>query len=232
MTPRYAVYFTPAPDTPWWQAGSHWLGRCANTDAVLPQPALTGWSPAEQLLATAQPRRYGWHATLKAPFHLALAVSETDVCKAIASIAQAHKSVPLHGLVMQYVGDCLALTLDNPIDAVAAVASHCVQDLRPLSAPLTPVDIARRRRAELSLQQDAYMLQWGYPYVFEEFRLHITLSGPLTHHSAMQRENFKLGALQHFESLPPMTLDGLALFRESAPGDAFEYVARWPLSLP
>jgi hypothetical protein len=154
------------------------------------------------------------------------------VCKVIASIAQAHKPVPLHGLVMQYEGECLAFTLDNPMDAVAAVASHCVQDLRPLSAPLTPVDIARRRRAELSSQQDAYMLQWGYPYVFEEFRWHMTLSGPLTHHSAMQREHFRLGALQHFESLPPMSLDGLALFRESAPGDAFEYVARWPLSLP
>ena len=67
---RYAAYFAPAIGSAWWEAGSHWLGRCAARGQPLPQPAIDGMPPARQQALTAAPRRYGWHATLKAPFAL------------------------------------------------------------------------------------------------------------------------------------------------------------------
>lgn len=46
-------------------------------------------------------------------------------------------------------------------------------------APLTDADIERRRSAGLTPRQDELMLEWGYPYVLEEFRFHLTLTGAL-----------------------------------------------------
>ena len=68
---RCAVYFVPEVGSDWWQAGSQWLGRCAASGALFPPPHIDGVEPAQFQTLTAEPRRYGWHATLKAPFRLA-----------------------------------------------------------------------------------------------------------------------------------------------------------------
>ena len=54
----------------------------------------------------------------------------------------------------------------------------------PLRAPLNETDIARRRKSTLSERQDAQMLKWGYPYVFQDFHFHMTLSGRISIHKA------------------------------------------------
>lgn len=68
---RYALYFAAAPDSPWWQAGCSWLGRDAAAMQTLQQPAIPAVAPELQQALTRNARRYGFHATLKAPFHLA-----------------------------------------------------------------------------------------------------------------------------------------------------------------
>jgi hypothetical protein len=42
---------------------------------------------------------------------------------------------------------------------------------------LSEAQLARRREGGLTPAQDALLLRWGYPYVMEEFRFHITLTG-------------------------------------------------------
>ena len=69
--PRYAIYYAPSVDDPLWRFGSQCIGYDALTgaDSEVPQTAAI---PRQDWLAwTQEPRRYGFHGTLKAPFHLA-----------------------------------------------------------------------------------------------------------------------------------------------------------------
>ena len=67
---RYAAYFAPPVESDWWEAGSRWLGRCAASGRTWPQSDIDGVPPEQLRRLMAAPRRYGWHATLTAPFTL------------------------------------------------------------------------------------------------------------------------------------------------------------------
>jgi len=67
---RYAIYYCPLFGSPWWDRGCRWVGRRAEDDCDVVQPVLDGIDPQAFWAITREPRRYGWHATLKAPFAL------------------------------------------------------------------------------------------------------------------------------------------------------------------
>ncbi len=75
---RFAVYYAPSRESAWWQAGSAWLGRDAESGepCVSPQPEALARPLAD---LTEAPRRYGWHGTLVAPFRLADGVTQQDL---------------------------------------------------------------------------------------------------------------------------------------------------------
>ena len=62
---RVAVYYAPAADDPLWARGCTWLGRDPETGVELPQPDIDGIAAQ-----VTEPRRYGFHATLKPPMQL------------------------------------------------------------------------------------------------------------------------------------------------------------------
>ena len=65
--PRYAVYFVPAADSALYRFGSAVLQYdCYTGAAVLPPIELRNQAD-DWRNATEEPRRYGFHATLKAP---------------------------------------------------------------------------------------------------------------------------------------------------------------------
>ncbi|MBO1905411.1 DUF1045 domain-containing protein [Microvirga sp. 3-52] len=65
-----ALYFTPRPESDLAQIGASVLGYDCYTGAAVEQPPLPGIAPDELHSSTAEPRRYGFHSTLKAPFTL------------------------------------------------------------------------------------------------------------------------------------------------------------------
>ena len=65
---RIAIYYTAAPDNPLASAGSAWLGWDL-FKAEFVEQEVVGDLSLDKL--TARPRKYGFHATLKAPFRLA-----------------------------------------------------------------------------------------------------------------------------------------------------------------
>lgn len=215
---RYAIYFAPLPDTAWWQAGSAWLGRCAAGQAIRPQPVIAGVSRAELLALTAAPRRYGWHATLKAPFALKSGVNLQTLREALQSLAQELAGFDMPPLQARCLDDFLALVPEGQCDALDAVAQACVTELHPLAAPLSPAELQRRRKANLSPAQDALLVRWGYPYVMEYFRFHCSLTGSLQGLKAQQVQALREAAQAWFGSLPRCRFDSLALFAEPAPG--------------
>ena len=176
---RYAVYFAPNPGSLGWLAGSHWLGRCAALLQPLQQLAIDGVAADTLHRLTAAPRRYGWHATLKAPFALAPGTDWIALHQAVEDVARGLQPFVLPPLQVQRIDDFLALVppASHPANAqIQETAATCVTALQPLAAPLSETDLARRRAGGLTARQDALLQQWGYPFVLDEFRFHMSLT--------------------------------------------------------
>jgi hypothetical protein len=77
------------------------------------------------------------------------------------------------------MGRFLALRPEGPEDALWALAADVVRVTEPFRAPPGEEELARRRAAGLTERQEAMLERWGYPHVMEEFRFHVTLTGPL-----------------------------------------------------
>lgn len=72
------------------------------------------------------------------------------------------------------------------------------------------------------------MLRWGYPYVLDEFRFHITLTRKL--HGA-ERQHFMAAARQHFAPVigHELAVDALTVFADSRFSPSFVVEERFPL---
>lgn len=213
MTPhRVALYWTPPDDSPLAEFAARWLGR--DTLGRWVPPLRLGFDPATWETMTEAPRRYGFHATLKAPFRLAENASLEAVERAAEALARQLSPLSLT-LTVDALGAFLALRPIDPPDALAALAGRCVEALDRFRAPLTAAEIAKRG-PNLSPRQQEYLRRWGYPYVFDDFRLHLTLTGPLA-------EPTRADVLAHLRAaltplLPPtVLLADLCLFIEPKP---------------
>ncbi|WP_233855801.1 DUF1045 domain-containing protein [Paraburkholderia sp. HD33-4] len=216
---RYALYYAPSFESAWWQAGSTWLGRDAQSGEHCAQPQPAGLTRPLAALTEA-PRRYGWHGTLVAPFRLGAGLTEHDVLVAARSWALAQQSFALP-LEAATLGDFVAL---RPADAdgetrVRELASNALEALDGLRARPSAAELERRLAAPLSERQRALLLQWGYPYVFEEFRFHMTLSSSLA--DADERATLLAWWRERTPALGPLAVDQAALFVEPAPGEPF-----------
>lgn len=213
---RYAVYFTPAPDDPLYVLGAQWLGRDAFSGATLAQPVCAGVSAERVAEVTASPRRYGFHATLKAPFRLAAGIGEAEAVHAVAAVADKLAPADLGPLQVTRLRDFLALTPVGDGGPEGELAGTLVEQLDQLRAPAGQGGVTRVPRG-LSFRQAALLTRWGYPFVFDEFRFHMTLSGPVVgDEGARVRETLEglfggVAARRH-------VIDTITVFVEPAPG--------------
>ena len=223
VTPRYAVYFAPQKDSPWWDAGAHWLGRNEFTDAPLLPQAPLHFEPEEWRGITAEPRRYGLHATLKAPFRLTGGHSEEDLWARVRALAAGLQRVPLGPMRTVVIGNFVAWVPKAPPPELAALAAQCVTELDDLRAPLTPAEVARRRPESLDARGRELLERHGYPHVLERFRLHFSLSGPLD--PALQQRVLDAWAPRTAQlNEAPLLLDRLCLFVQIGPEQSFRRV--------
>ncbi len=125
------------------------------------------------------------------------------------------------------LGNLIALTPFGPTDALRRVAYACVRELDGFRAEPDTYEIARRRKSGLTARQDALLMEWGYPYVMEEFRFHLTLTGKLP----LETRGAWLETIQgNLPALPtPFTVDQIALCGERDDG-LFELIHRYTLA--
>lgn len=177
--PRYAVYYALPRGSALWALAQDWLGRDCETGRSLTPPKLEGWTAADLAAATESPRHYGFHGTLKAPFHLAPDCTRQQLDDRLCRFAVDRPPFAAPPLKVSAIGPFLALTFTEPAPAMKSLAAEAVKDLDVLRAPLSEEDTQRRLAKGLTARQEALLRRWGYPYVFEEFRFHMTLTGPL-----------------------------------------------------
>lgn len=174
---RHAIYFAPPRESALAAFGAGWLGwdaergvRCAgDPPAGLPRPR-------DELVE--RPRRYGFHATLKAPFRLAEGRTVAALDAALAGIAAGQAGFALR-LALAAPGGFLALVPEEVPEALRALERACVTGVDAFRAPPEAGETLRRRMAGLDAVEEENLRRWGYPYVLERFRFHMTLTGPL-----------------------------------------------------
>ena len=167
---RYAIYYIP--DLPLFQIGSDWLGW----NSITGQETTLS---ANHRRITDRPRKYGFHATVKPPFSLASNSTQGDLQDAFQTFCATVSPATGGTLKINRLGRFLAMTQDVQSNDVTELAASTVSHFDKFRAPLSDQDIAKRRQRRLTPQQDALMLRWGYPYVMQEFKFHMTLTGPL-----------------------------------------------------
>lgn len=217
MFQRYAVYWVGQGEFA--ALGAAWLGWDNVAGVAIDQPA--GVAPW-----TEEPRRYGFHGTVKAPFRLAPGWDQPRLCAAFAGLCAGLAPVVLQGLTMARLGSFLALVPRGDAAALQDLAFAVVRGLDAARAPLTPAEIARRRPESLSPRKRQLLDEWGYPHVAEEFRFHLTLSSSLPADVLTQVEPRAAG---HFDPLPrPFAITDLGLLGESE--GRFRLIARHDLT--
>ena len=222
---RYAIYYMPPEHSPLWQFGSSILGFDAASfmDVDYPDhplfhdPAALGW--------TAGPRQYGFNAPLKAPFRLAPGTTAEDLEAHGREFAAARHPFDVELKVATF-RDFLALVPVEPSSELDRLGDDCVRAFDAFGAPLTPEDRERRHPERLTARELEQLDRWGYPFVFEDFRFHMTLTGVLDLGEQLRVEPvFR----ELFELVPPRaTIDAVALFRQDERNGRFRVQQRFP----
>ena len=226
--PRYAVYYAPAADSALWRFGSATLGYDATTGGELPGAVPPGCEALDWTALTTEPRRYGFHATLKAPFELSDGRSEGALRAFARNYVAGRAPVGLKGLAVDALGHFVALTPAEPSQALQTLAFDVVQAFEPFRAPLSQADLARRLQSPLTPAHRAYLEAYGYPYVGDAFRFHMTLTGALPEADLAAVEAALAPVLAPL--LPaPFIVDALTLLGADGEG-RFHQIARVPLT--
>jgi Protein of unknown function (DUF1045) len=205
---RFAIYFAPRPESALGRFGCAWLGRDAASGKPAPRLAVEGFSAARLAALTAEPARYGWHATLKPPFRLASGQTLDGLLARLAAYAAARPTFEIPGLKLGSLGGFLALLPSAVPPPLTSLAEDC---------------------GRLTARQEARLARWGYPYVLEEFRFHLSLTARL---EAAERR--RLAAALALLVVPlckaPVPIDAISLFAQEAPDAAFRELRRFPFA--
>lgn len=216
---RYAIFHLP--DGPLSVFGADWLGWDILRGEPRTHPDWFGFSVEE---ITDRPRKYGLHATIKAPFRMANGRTTSELIGHLKQLASELGPVTVPGLSLTRMGRILSLVARGDQAALKSLAGQVVQGIDGFRAPLTDVERARRLRAKLSPIQKRYLDQWGYPHVMEQFNFHITLTNPLKPERIDHVEKELSPILCHL--LPePYQVNSLSLVRENRDG-FFEEIER------
>lgn len=227
--PRYAIYFAAGADNALSRFGAELLGYDAYTgdEVSFPQDVLHVAPDWRDI--TADPRKYGFHGTLKAPMALVSGKTEAELKAACATFADKTRPMPVIQPVVDAISGFIAVVPAAPVDALHQLAADCVRDFDSFRPPLTAEERARRKPENLSERRRAYLDRWGYPYVMEEFRFHMTLTGRL---DAARRGPILEMLRRRFATLKldALAIDRIALFAQDNAKVRFRIIGEWMLA--
>jgi putative phosphonate metabolism protein len=226
--PRYAIYYVSTPGSDLDRFGAQLLGYEAFSGADLPFPeGITQMAPDWRDL-TRDPRKYGFHATLKAPLSLAPGKTEAELIATCGAFAGTARKIPVITPVVDSISGFIAVVPAQRSAELERLAADCTRAFDSFRAPLTPEDRARRNPAALTPRQRDHLDRFGYPYVMEDFRFHMTLTGRL---EAKRREPVLAMLRDRFSKidLKILAIDRIAVFRQETADSRFRVLQHWKL---
>lgn len=231
MSHRYAIYYAPPPGSELETFGRRWLGRDHVTGRAIVQPEIDGQDPVSLARITRSARHYGFHATLKAPFVLRGGRSADELIAKASTFAASRPAFEITGLMVARLSRWVTLTLKTSSAEMDRLAADCVRDFEPFRAELDQAGLARRRQSNLTRRQDRQLVDYGYPYIFEDFHFHMTLAGPLDGDEADSVRQLLA------EKAPPgigepLLIDALSIYEQPSRDQPFIQTARLPFQAP
>jgi putative phosphonate metabolism protein len=224
--PRYAIYFVPPADTDIYRFGAGFLGYDCYSGAELGYSEKTGLRASEWGQLTREPRTYGFHATLKAPFRLLPAFAEKDLAAELTQFAALPRIVPMIEPVVRALAQFIAIVPAGSSADIDRLAADCVMAFERFRRPPTPEERSKRLGAALTRRQIENLDRWGYPYVFEEFRFHMTLTGRVDPQRRDGIVTLLQALLNHCNGSEPLPIVRVALVRQDAASAPFRVVAQ------
>jgi putative phosphonate metabolism protein len=221
--PRYAIYYVPEPGSDFDRFGAELLGYDATTGEDLAFPDGILQLAPDWLELTRDPRKYGFHATLKAPHAPAPGKTEAELLAACEAFANTPRPIPVISPVVGSISGFIAVVPAGPSPELERLAADCVREFDSFRAPLTSEERARRNPLMSTTRQREHLDRWGYPCVMEDFRFHMTLTGRL---GDTKREAIRTILQARFALLEITTLsiDRIALFRQDDADSRFRIV--------
>lgn len=223
MAERFGIYYAPAVSETLWERAAFWLGRDPADGDIFEGP-VAGLERDRLLNLTQSASRYGFHATIKAPMALVSGATQDDLTQALTEFAAGAVPVDLGRLQLTDIDGFLALTPTGAAEPIRDFAATVVEDFDPFRAPMTIKDRAARAARGLTPRQEELLDAYGYPYVFEEFFFHMTLTDRL---ADADRAEIQSAAETWFAATldEPMRIDRLSLYHEAETGRPFRRIA-------
>jgi len=131
--PRYAIAYTPPPESPLARFGAGVLGYDCYRGVDVPYTAVGGLEPTILRLTTIEVRRSGFHGSFMSPFCLGER-TERDLVEATARFARGQRVIPVGPLAV--AADAARIVLRPVVQPVelAAFALACREAFVPLRA--------------------------------------------------------------------------------------------------
>ncbi|MGY4466534.1 hypothetical protein ACVWWK_002216 [Bradyrhizobium sp. LB9.1b] len=145
---RYAIYFAAGSNSALSRFGAELLGYDAHTGNELPFPNDTLHAAPDWRDITADPRKYGFHGTLKAPMALAPGKTEAELLAACATFADEARTIPVIRPIVDSISGFIAVTPAEPVDALQELAADCVRAFDSFRPAMTAEDRGRREARE------------------------------------------------------------------------------------
>jgi hypothetical protein len=224
---HYAIYYVPRGGTPLAEFGAGVLGHDLERGEAQQRLALPGIPEERLAAATRRAPRYGFHATIKAPFRLAQSYSRIDVLRIAADVADRCRPALVPALEVARLGNFIALRPQGPSAELDAMAASFVRGLDELRA-VEERDHAKWPPGKLSARQEELLQAWGYPYVLDQYRFHMTLTDGLgAGEAGLFMDGLKAAAAP--VTGKPVAIDAVSVVEESAPDAPFKAIARFHL---
>ncbi|MGO6998912.1 DUF1045 domain-containing protein [Rhizobium leguminosarum] len=225
---RYAICFTPPAGDSLSLVAANWLGRNVFSGDMMEPPAVRGLGIHEIAFHTAGPRRYGFHGILKAPFHLSHDMAESQLLRDLMRFSGTFVPFQIPRIEVARLGNFYSLLPSAPCEQIQYLASAIVQEFDRFRAPLSEAEIERSDPDGLSAAQFANLHRWGNPYVMEEFRFHMPVTGPV---NAIDMPRIEPVLRTIFEPVlcEPVTVSNVALMIEEGTGGPFRVHSLHPM---
>lgn len=231
-TDRYAIYFTFSPQDSLYRKATHWLGHCVYNSETTNKNISDSTQIPDHLLplrqSVTQAAKYGFHATLKPPFRLNISTSLKQMKSRLNSFSSTTSAFYCSPLEVRVIGNFIALVPLYVCQKLDYLARKCVQVFEPYRAALNEVDMRKRFQAGLSSNQIKLLSLWGYPYVLDEFRFHMTLTDNLSN-EALPFARQMLGQYFSSELESPLYINQICLFHQQNSESPFYLIECYPL---
>jgi Protein of unknown function (DUF1045) len=210
---RLAIYYSPQPESPLAAAANTWLGRNIRGEAIA-RPTVLGLSEARLNEILSAPFHYAFHGTIKPPFRLAPGATIEEVARRLESFAAGWKQFLLPPLTLTSMHDFFCLRPAAPSPQLHTLAARATEDFDVFRHPPSKEELDKRRKVGLTALQEKMLLTWGYPYVMDEFRFHLTLTGNVVENREKEALHRELQERFPESILRDIPFSGLSLFIE------------------